>query len=53
MARAFLIGAYRMQEIAEHFGVHSSTVSRAVRRFECAAGSAAPQSGDPMSHFRT
>ncbi|MEJ2379989.1 MAG: transposase [Gammaproteobacteria bacterium] len=34
MARAFLSGAYTMQEIAEHFGVHYSTVSRAVRRFE-------------------
>ncbi|MFB1512016.1 MAG: helix-turn-helix domain-containing protein [Thiocapsa sp. C3-sup] len=34
MARAFSSGAYTMQEIAEHFGVHYSTVSRAVRRFE-------------------
>jgi putative transposase len=34
MARAFLSGAFTMQEIAEHFGVHYSTVSRAVRRFE-------------------
>ena len=30
MARAFLTGAYSMQEIAEHFRVHYSTVSRAV-----------------------
>ena len=30
MARAFLTGAYTMQEIAEHFRVHYSTVSRAV-----------------------
>lgn len=29
MARAFLTGAYTMQEIAEHFRVHYSTVSRA------------------------
>jgi DNA-binding MarR family transcriptional regulator len=35
-----------MQEIAEHFGVQDSTVSRAVRRFEHAdAGSAAPGLG--------
>ena len=34
MARAFLTGVYTMQEIAEHFGVHYSTVSRAVRWFE-------------------
>ena len=34
MARAFLSGAYTMLEIAEHFGVHYSTVSRAVRWFE-------------------
>lgn len=31
MARAFLTGAYTMREIAEHFRVHYSTVSRAVR----------------------
>ena len=34
MARAFLSGVYTMQEIADHFGVHYSTVSRAVRSFE-------------------
>ena len=34
MARAFLTGVYTMQEIAEHFGVHYSTVSRAVRWLE-------------------
>ena len=34
MARAFLTGVYSMQEIADHFGVHYSTVSRAVRWFE-------------------
>jgi len=34
MARAFLTGVYTMQEIADHFGVHYSTVSRAVRWFE-------------------
>jgi putative transposase len=34
MARAFLSGVYTMQEIADHFGVHYSTVSRAVRWFE-------------------
>lgn len=47
MAQAFLSGAYTMQEIAEHFGVHYSTVSRAVRRIERAAlGSAEPGSSD-------
>jgi putative transposase len=33
MARAFATGVYTMQEIATFFGVHYSTVSRAVRRF--------------------
>jgi putative transposase len=34
MARAFKTGVYTMQEIADYFSVHYSTVSRAVRRFE-------------------
>jgi len=34
MARAFATGVYTMQEIAAFFGVHYSTVSRAVRRFD-------------------
>lgn len=34
MARAYLSGAYTMQQIGEYFGVHYMTVSRAVRRFE-------------------
>jgi putative transposase len=34
MARAFQTGVYAMQEIADSLGVHSSTVSRAVRRVE-------------------
>ncbi len=34
MARAYLSGAYSQGSIAAHFGVHYSTVSRAVRRFE-------------------
>jgi putative transposase len=34
MARAFLSGVYSMQEIADHFGVHYSIVSRAVRSLE-------------------
>ncbi len=43
MARAFLAGVFSMQEIADHFGVHYSTVSRAVRRFEArATGHAKP-----------
>lgn len=37
MARAFLTGAYTMQEIGDHFGVHYSTVSRAVRWWEAQA----------------
>jgi len=43
MARAFRTGVYSTREIAEHFGVHHSTVSCAVRRLEndkgCASGS--------------
>ncbi len=54
MARAFLSGAYTMQEVAEHFGVHYSTVSRAVRRFERAdAGSAGPGSSDRIRDCKT
>ena len=34
MARAYLSGAYTMKEIAEAFGVHYMTVSRAVKKFE-------------------
>ncbi len=34
MARAYLTGVYTMKDIAEHFDVHYSTVSRAVRWFE-------------------
>jgi len=34
MARALAAGVYTMQEIPEHFGVHYSTVSRAVRWLE-------------------
>jgi len=34
MARAFQTGVYTMQEIADFFDVHYSTVSRAVRQFE-------------------
>jgi REP-associated tyrosine transposase len=34
MARAYLSGAYTMREIAEAFGVHYMTVSRAVHRIE-------------------
>ena len=34
MARAYLSGDYTMKAIAEHFGVHYATVSRAVRRYE-------------------
>ena len=34
MAQAYQSGAYTMAAIAEHFGVHYMTVSRAVRAFE-------------------
>ena len=34
MARAYLSGQHTMLAIAEHFGVHYSTVSRAVRAYE-------------------
>ena len=34
MARTYLSGAYTMAMIAEHFGVHYMTVSRAVRKVE-------------------
>jgi len=34
MAEAYLSGAYTMQEIADFFGVHYMTVSRAVRKWE-------------------
>lgn len=34
MARAYLSGAYTMKSIAEFFGVHYMTVSRAVRKHE-------------------
>lgn len=38
MAKAYLSGQFRMQEIAQAFGVHYSTVSRAVKTFEQQAG---------------
>jgi hypothetical protein len=34
MGRAYRTGAYTMAQIADHFGVHYMTVSRAVRSFE-------------------
>jgi putative transposase len=34
MARAYSSGAYTMKDIADYFGVHYMTVSRAVERFE-------------------
>jgi predicted DNA-binding protein YlxM (UPF0122 family) len=37
MAEAYPAGAYRMQSIAEYFGVSRMTVSRAVKRHEDAA----------------
>ena len=46
MARAYRTGVYTMQEIADCFGVHYSTVSRAVRRLEQRPSSAASGRGD-------
>lgn len=40
MAEAFATGVYSMQEIAAFFGVHYSTVSRAVRQFKAKSDSA-------------
>ncbi|MGH8629065.1 MAG: helix-turn-helix domain-containing protein [Gammaproteobacteria bacterium] len=34
MAMAYLSGDYTIQSIADHFGVHYSTVSRAIKQFE-------------------
>jgi transposase len=47
MARAFQTGVYTMQEIADYFGVHYSTVSRAVRRLESGNKSAADPAAKP------
>ena len=37
MAQAYATGDYTMQEIADCFGVHYATVSRAVRKYEADA----------------
>lgn len=37
MARAYLSGGYSQREVADHFGVHYATVSRAAKRFQEAA----------------
>jgi REP element-mobilizing transposase RayT len=47
MARAFQTGVYTMQEIADYFGVHYSTVSRAVRRLETGQDSQAGLPAEP------
>lgn len=39
MASAYLSGVYTMEDIADHFGVHYSTVSRAVHRVEASVAS--------------
>ena len=38
MAKAYLEGRYSMKEIGGEFGVHPSTVSRAVKELEAGAG---------------
>lgn len=38
MAHAYLSGQHTMAEISRYFGVHFSTVSRAVKKFEAALG---------------
>ena len=48
MAHAYLSGAYTMAMIAEHFGVHSMTVSRAVRKQERVAAPLADVSRAPQ-----
>ena len=45
MARAHLEGGYSQAEVARHFGVHYSTVSRAARRLQLESGNARP---DPI-----
>ena len=42
MARAHLEGGYSQAEVARHFGVHYSTVSRAARRLQSESGNARP-----------
>ncbi len=42
MARAHLEGGYSQAEVARHFGVHYSTVSRAARRLQSRSGNARP-----------
>jgi putative transposase len=42
MAQAYRSGAYTMPQIAAHFGVHTMTVSRAVKKFGAAATTVAP-----------
>jgi IS30 family transposase len=37
LALAYLSGQYSLAEIARHFGVHYSTVSRVVNRHEAAS----------------
>jgi REP element-mobilizing transposase RayT len=49
MARSFLCGVYTMKEVADHFDVHYSTVSRAVRWFE---EQPAPQPARQEPHYR-
>jgi len=34
MAKAYLEGGYKMNNIAQHFSVHYATVSRAVKKWE-------------------
>lgn len=45
MAHAYLSGAYTMAMVAEHFGVHSMAVSRAVKKHESFAAQSLDASG--------
>jgi REP element-mobilizing transposase RayT len=49
MARAYQTGVYSMQEIADYFGVHYSTVSRAVSGMESGNASAERSPNQPRN----
>ena len=49
MARAFQTGVYSMRELADHFGVHYSAASRAVRGLETGEGSSTRSASRPKN----